>query len=313
MNKLPFFLPFAACPGRCVYCNQTKITGQEKIPSAAFVCSVLKQQQEAKEVCFFGGSFLRFPFETVKAYLDTVKQFAPKGSTVRFSTYPNDLDDENICALLKKYSISKIELGIQSLDKAVLKNCKRDLDPAQILKSVEHASQHGFPLGVQLMIGLPGQTEESSLNDLNKLAEIKEDAVWDLRIYPCLVIEDTELAHMYRKGSYKPLTLNQAVHASGRLIVEAEKLGFNIIRIGLQESESLASAVIAGPHHPALGELALSCALVEKLTRLNPNGPWQLSKKDISKFCGHNGFGYKLLADATKKSFDEIKTLLIFD
>jgi len=312
MNKLPFFLPFAACPGRCVYCNQNKITGQEKIPSPSFVRSVLEQQQEAKEVCFFGGSFLRFPFETVKTYLDTVKEFAPKGSSVRFSTYPNDLDDENICGLLKNYSISRIELGIQSLDKTVLKNCKRDLDPALILKSVAHAAHHGFPLGMQLMIGLPGQTEESSLDDLNKLAKIKAGAVWDLRIYPCLVIEDTELAQMYKEGSYKPLSVEQAVYTSGKLLVEAEKLGFNVIRIGLQESGSLADSVIAGPHHPALGELAMSYALVNKLTKLKPNGPWQLQKKELSKFSGHNEFGYKLLAEATKKSLDEIKTLIHF-
>lgn len=313
MKKLPFFLPFAACPGRCVYCNQNKITGACNIPAPDFVASVLKQQTEAKEICFFGGSFLRFPFETVKAYLDAVQENAPLGSTIRFSTYPNDLDNEKICELLKKHNISRIELGIQSLDSNVLKACKRDMEPEKILQSVAHAASFKFPLGVQLMIGLPMQTPESSLIDLHKLADIKGDNIWDLRIYPCLVIEDTELAQIYKTGNYHPLSIEEAAKISGELIYNAEILGFNIIRVGLQESESLADAVIAGPHHPALGELAMSHALVKKLISQSKQGPWQLLVKHRSKFSGHNNFGYKLLAAQTDISVEQAKLLVNFE
>jgi len=313
MKKLPFFLPFAACPGRCIYCNQHKITGALDIPSPDFVAALLKQQTETKEVCFFGGSFLRFPFETVKAYLDAVTENAPAGSSIRFSTYPVDLDNEHLCELLKSYNISKIELGIQSLDSNVLRVCKRDIDAEKVLQSVAHAASCKFPLGMQLMIGLPGQTATSSKADLDKLANIKGRDVWDLRIYPCLVIEGTELAKMYKSGAYTPLTVDKAAEIAGELIYRAEILGYNVIRVGLQECESLTQAVVAGPHHPALGELAMSHALVQKLLTQSKQGPWFVLAKDRSKFSGHGNFGYRLLAKATGLPLGEIKTLVSFN
>ncbi|MBQ0055987.1 MAG: radical SAM protein [Synergistaceae bacterium] len=312
MKKFPFFLPFAACPGRCVYCNQNKITGADKIPDAAFVRSAFAELKEPREVCFFGGSFLRFPYETVKKYLDAATEAAPQGSTIRFSTYPNDLDSEDVCLLLKKYPVSRIELGIQSLDENVLHACKRDLRPDALLKSVAGAAEKGFPLGVQLMIGLPSQTVESSLDDLKRLAEIKSSEVWDLRIYPCLVIEGTELASMLQAGTYKPLSVNEAVEWGGRLLAEAEELNFNVIRVGLQETEALAASVLGGPHHPALGELIMADAAVRRLLKTAPDGPWTEDAKNISKFTGHDNFGYRLLAERSGKSCDEVRRLLSF-
>ena len=312
MKKFPFFLPFAACPGRCVYCNQNRITGAEKIPDADSVRAALASLNEPREICFFGGSFLRFPAATVKNYLDAVTEAAPAGSCIRFSTYPNDLDDENICRLLKKYPISRVELGIQSLDAQVLRACKRNLDPPGILKSVARAAAEGFPLGVQLMIGLPGQTRESSLADLEKLAEIKGSDSWDLRIYPCLVIEGTELAEMLSDGRYQPLTVEEAVLRGGELLEHAQEKGFNVIRVGLQETDTLAKSVLGGPHHPALGELIMTDAAVRQLLKESPKGPWHIPKNDISKFSGHGGFGYSLLAKRSGMSRNEIKQLLHF-
>ncbi|MDO4952592.1 MAG: radical SAM protein, partial [Synergistaceae bacterium] len=286
--------------------------GADKIPDAAFVRSALAELDEPREVCFFGGSFLRFPYETIRGYLNAAAEAAPKGSTIRFSTYPNDLDSENICLLLKNYPVSRIELGIQSLDATVLRACKRDLNPNELLASVKRAAEKGFPLGVQLMIGLPSQTVESSLDDLKRLAEIKGSGVWDLRIYPCLVIEGTELAEMFADGRYTPLSVEQAVEWGGRLLAAAEGLNFNVIRVGLQETDSLARSVAGGPHHPALGELIMADAAVLRLLKTSQDGPWTEDSKNISKFTGHGSFGYRLLAERSGRSVDEVRRLLSF-
>lgn len=312
MKKLPFFLPFAGCPGRCVYCNQNKITGTLEIPDPQFIKNKLSQLSEPREICFFGGSFLRFPFQTVKNYLDAVKSAAPKGSKIRFSTYPNDLNDADICSMLKEYDISTIELGVQSLDERVLAACKRDITPESIMQGIKNAASNGFSLGIQLMIGLPCQTRQSSLSDLQKLAQLMGKNVWDLRLYPCLVIEDTELAKMYVDGTYNPLNLDETISVGGEILFQAQKLGFNIIRVGLQETETLARSVIAGPHHPALGELIMSDALVRQLLSKNKTGSWQVPKNMLSKFSGHDNYGYKLLAKTTGISLDEVKKLVQF-
>ena len=312
MKKLPFFLPFGGCRGRCVYCSQSTITGAADIPSPEYVSSVLKELDGPREVCFFGGSFCRFGISKVKDYLDSVVNCAPEGSRVRFSTYPGDLSDTSMRNLIKAYPIACIELGVPSLDPTVLNLCKRETDPQAVIQDIKTIMDESLPLGIQMMIGLPGQTKESSISDLKILAEIKGPISWDLRLYPCLVLEGTELENMMTNGTYKPLTLDQAIEWGGLFIDCAVSFGFNPIRIGLQESELLASKVKGGPHHPALGEMIASESLVRKLTRTNWTGPWIIPEEHISKFTGHGCFGLMRLAELTGTTTTAVSEKLSF-
>ena len=124
LKKLPFFLPLAGCRGQCVYCDQRAITGVRAVPSPADVREALRGLAGPREICYFGGSFCRFAPQLIKEYLDCVTEHAPAGSTVRFSTYPGDLRDDALRGLVKKYPISRIELGIPTLDPAVLAACR---------------------------------------------------------------------------------------------------------------------------------------------------------------------------------------------
>lgn len=296
MKKLPFFLPFGGCAGRCVYCHQQAITGVSELPTPDMVALALSRENEPREVCFFGGSFCRFSFATVQAYMQAVRNFAPPKSRIRFSTYPGDLKDEKLRKLISTYNIACVELGIPSLDPAVLRGCRREADPEAIVANLTELRDESFPIGVQVMIGLPSQTIQSSISDIKKLARVKGMQDWDLRVYPTLVLEGTELHDMMKMGLYQPLSTEEAVEWGGQLLDIAETLGFRPIRVGLQESESLASQVRGGPHHPALGELISADALARKLTRANPRGPWTIPSSHTSKLTGHNSFGLKRLA-----------------
>jgi len=312
MKKQPFFLPFGGCRGRCVFCNQRAITGVDEVPSPQFVSSILKNLTEPVEVCYFGGSFCRFTFEKIKEYLDAVVNDAPKGSRIRFSTYPGDLQNKKLRSMVLSYPIACVELGIQSLDSEVLSQCRREADPVAILENMVVLRDENVPLSVQLMIGLPGQTVSSSIYDINKIAEIKGESEWQFRLYPCLVIENTELYEMMNSGEYTPLTVDEAVKWGGRVIDVATSLGFTPIRAGLQESEMLASQVRGGPHHPALGELMFSESIIRKLIRLNPKGPWVLPSSNMSKFTGHRGYGLNRLAELTSMPEKEVAEKLTF-
>ena len=296
LKKWPFFLPLGACRGRCVYCDQRAITGCTEIPSPEKVADELSELKEPREVCFFGGSFCRFEKERIRAYLDAVKERAPQGSTIRFSTYPGDLSDSSLRALVKAYPISRIELGIPTLDPAVLAACRREADPEKIFSDIRLLMEDKLPIGVQLMAGLPGQSRASSLADLRALASLKGSESWELRLYPCLVIKGTELEELWRGGSYSPLSVEEAAGWGGEFIELALDLGFVPIRIGLQETESLSREVCAGPHHPALGELILAEAEARRLVRSAPAGPWQVERRKISHFLGHEKRGLKRLA-----------------
>lgn len=213
---------------------------------------------------------------------------------------------------MRSYDTACVELGVPSLDKAVLAACRREAAPDEILRDLAVLRDDSFNIGVQLMIGLPGQTRGSSLRDIETLARVKGPQSWDLRLYPCLVIDGTELAEMMERGEYRPLSIDEAVDWGGAFLDRALELGFNPIRVGLQESQSLADNVRGGPHHPALGEFIFSKADALRLTRLSRSGPWTVPSRHISKFTGHGGFGLRTLAELSGLPPDEASNKLKF-
>lgn len=305
MRPLPFFLTMEGCPRRCVYCHQGEITGISRAPSPAEVKQAAAEQKEPCEVCFFGGSFTCLPSVLQREYLDAALA-APVGSIIRFSTHPECITEDTL-GILASYPVRMIELGISSLDDGVLARCRRGYSSRSALEAMKRVLDSGFLLGAQMMIGLPEQTEESSLTDLDLIAGLKASFPPTLRVYPCLVLEGTALARSWREGKYTPLTVEHAVRWAGSLFLRSETLGFPVQRIGLQETESLSKSVLAGPHHPALGELARSAALSLRLSGETPEGPWRVDKEKISWLRGHGKFGLCLLQEITGLSAAEVE------
>ena len=310
MRRLPFFLTMEGCPRRCVYCHQGEITGISTAPSPAEVEHHAALEKEPCEVCFFGGSFTGLPFPLQREYLEAALA-APAGSIIRFSTHPECVANDAL-ELLAPYPVSMVELGISSLDDEVLDRCRRGYSSRFALEAMKRVLNKGFSLGCQMMIGLPGQTEESSLADLDRISDLRAPSPPTLRIYPCLVLEGTPLARSWRERKYAPLTVDHAARWAGRLLRRAESLGFAVQRIGLQETESLAKAVLAGPHHPALGELARSAALVLRLEEELPQGPWRVEKEKISWLRGHRKYGMTLLQEMTGLSAADVERRMHF-
>ena len=314
-RRIAFFIPLLGCGRRCVYCDQNAITRGAAACAVTpdMVREVLAGQDSPVELCYFGGSFARAPRALMADFLDAVRS-APSGSAITFSSYPGDFDGRyglDTIAALKKYPIATIELGIPSMDSAILETCGRGCDAEAIKFAVTRLRDNGFHLGVQMMIGLPGQTVDSVASDMAALALLMPDGEkWDFRLYPCLVLEGTELETMYRRGEYRPLELDEAARMSGKLILEAERLGFNVIRVGLPESPSLRKSVLAGPYHPAFGELALSEKTALSLFAQNFKGPWTIETKKISHLTGHGARGIKRLAELAGMSEKEARDLL---
>lgn len=310
MKRLPFFLPMESCPRRCVYCHQGEITGVSSSPSPADVESAVSRLEEETEICFFGGSFTCLPRPRQKKYLDCVLA-APPGSSVRLSTHP-DCISPSILDFLSLYPLSMVELGISSLDDRVLSLCNRGYRGETALAAMEMILDRGFHGGAQMMIGLPGQSEESSLEDLRRLADLARGRSLTLRIYPCLVLKGTALEIMLKEGSYAPLTVDAAALWSARILALSRRLGIPVQRIGLHESEALGSYVVAGPHHPAFGELARAAELALSLAEESRTGPWIVPARSISLMTGHGGYGLRILAGETALEPEEAANRIRF-
>ena len=212
------------------------------------------------------------------------------------STRP-DYIYKTILKRLKKYKVKTIELGVQSSNDYILKQAKRGHTFEDVKKASKLIRRYGFDLGHQMMVGLPESTRIDELNTAKDLAKLKPKMI---RIYPVLVIKNTELARMYQNGEYEPVTLEQAIETCKELYYFFEKKHITIIRMGLQNTDlisnpdNLESEVLAGPYHEAFGQLVESRiwydSIVNKIKQFNvkvKEVEIELNPRDVNHVIGH--------------------------
>lgn len=259
---IPVFVPEMACPFRCVFCNQYKITGKQVLPSPEKVEKIIKDHLATfppgprhVEVGFFGGSFTGISIREQELYLDTVKPFLSRSDVhgIRLSTRPDYITRE-ILDFLKGHDVTTIELGAQSMDDEVLQRSARGHTSKDTVGASALIRSYGFSLGLQMMLGLPGDTKKKALNTAREIVALGAD---NTRIYPTIVIKGTKLEEWYRDGSYRPLSMEEAIEQAGEVVKVFECSGVRVLRVGLHPSEGLLSGkdLVAGPFHPAFREI----------------------------------------------------------
>ena len=220
------------------------------------------------EVGFFGGTFTGLPGEKQRAYFEAVLPFIEKGRIqgIRLSTRPDFISKE-ILDLLGEYPVRTIELGAQSMDDEVLRRSGRGHTSGDTINASSMILDAGFSLGLQMMIGLPGDTEEKSITTARKIVEL---GVHETRIYPVIVIKDTPLEDLFRKGKYKALELEETIELTKKVVRIFEESNVKIIRIGLHPSEGLLNRndYIVGPFHPSFRELVNTSAWTDRFSNL---------------------------------------------
>ena len=252
------------------------------------------------EIGFFGGSFTGIPIDRQKHYLELVRPFlkSKEVSGLRLSTRPDYISEE-ILGVLKEFGVSAIELGAQSFNDEVLKSSYR----GHTAKQTEDASglilDYGFELGLQMMIGLPGDTKERSIATAKRIIELGAATT---RIYPAVVIKNTALQKWFNDGNYQPLTLEVAVEWTSVILPMFEEAGVKVLRVGLHPSEGLLSGeeLVAGPFHPSFKELVLTNIWKEKLKPLmKADGRDQIQihvpEKEINYAIGYKSGNRKML------------------
>lgn len=265
-GMIPFFIPHVGCPYVCTFCNQSRITGQSGIShlTPEYIQQTIKEYIGSKredkfwEVAFYGGSFTAIHSDLQHTLLAPAHEMLRQGiiDGIRCSTRPDAVGDEAI-SLLQSYGVKTVELGVQSMNDGILVDAKRGHTAQEVVDAVERLKQRGMTVGVQLLPGLKGETWETILETAIAVVKLKPDFV---RIYPVLVIENTELADQYRSGEYKPLSTEQAITYCAFLKEWFEEHNIEVIRTGLQSSEELDSgnSLISGPYEPAMGELVVN-------------------------------------------------------
>lgn len=262
-GMIPFFIPHVGCPHVCTFCNQSRITEVSGIGylTPEYITSTIKDYVgESKsdkywEVCFYGGSFSAINQDLQRQLLLPAYEALKEGRIdgIRCSTRPDAVSDSQL-ELLCSYGMKTIELGVQSMDDTVLSLAKRGHTSNDVKLAVKQLRKFGFTVGLQLLAGLLGDSWDTIIKTGIEISQLQPDFV---RIYPVLVIENTELAEQYKAGIYEPLSLEQALQYCSFLKTWFESHQITVIRTGLQSTEELDAghSLLAGPYEPAMGEL----------------------------------------------------------
>lgn len=269
--NIPVFIPHVGCPNECVFCNQRLISGTvefvEQDVGKIIDAAVATSEGAEREIAFFGGSFTGIDRSLMIRLLDTAESYVKCGAAIgiRMSTRP-DYIDEDIVSILKQYTVTQVELGIQSMSDEVLSKCQRGHTSADTIKAVRLLRRSGFSVVGQMMIGLPGSYVKDEIETAVAICKLGCDAA---RIYPTVVFKGTELEDMLISGEYVPLTVDEAVERSAAVLEVFDGAGINCLRIGLCDSENLHGdeTYAAGPNHPALGELVINRLFLSKIEK----------------------------------------------
>lgn len=295
-NNIPIFIPELACPNRCVFCNQHKITNK-KIIKPQEINNIIKKylstipQENHIEIAFFGGNFTGIPFDLQEDYLKIANYYVENDRVkgIRISTRP-DYINTKILDLLKKYNVKAIELGAQSTDDEVLKQSGRGHTFQDIEKASKLIKAYNFELGLQMMIGLPGDSLQKSLRTTNDIVNLKAETT---RIYPTLVIKGTQLEKLFLEKKYFPLSINEAVRWTKEIYKIFITNSVKVIRIGLHHSEEFeeGKSLIAGPYHKSFKELVMTELWFERLSQMDfsttEENIVKVNKKDFNFVTGY--------------------------
>lgn len=267
---VPVFLPFRGCPVRCVFCAQDVQTGiggcqnpdMVESPRAASVEGLLlaarenlrlrhESGQPAAELAFYGGTFTALPEEDMSPCLNLAYEAQKKGwiRSFRCSTRP-DRVDVAILERLRAAGCGVVELGVQSFADSALAASRRGYTGGTAQTACALVRAAGLKLVVQLLPGMPGHSPQFFRDDVPMALAAGAQM---LRFYPCLVLEGTGLAAMWREGSYQPWPLENTLESLAHGWLMAARANVPVIRMGLAPEAGLESAVLAGPVDRELG------------------------------------------------------------
>lgn len=330
--NIPIFIPHLGCPNQCIFCNQRFISGTYEFDENQVdliineVLSTTKDGDEC-EIAFFGGSFTGIDRDLMIRLLDKAQSYVDKGQAIgiRMSTRPDYINDE-IISILKKYTITCVELGIQSMNDDVLTYLKRGHTSSDTKQAARLLTDAKIPFAGQMMVGLPTATPE---NELECAKEICTLGAIGTRIYPTLVFKNTELEELTKRSEYEPLSIDEAVKRSAgvyRIFLENNVLCY---RIGLCESENLHSdsSFFKGPSCASIGEMVRSrvffdiiCEKIEgtelknaeKIVIYCPSGKTSqiVGNKKVNITEIKNRFNYKSVKVVEDKDLDSFEIII---
>jgi len=276
------------CPGRCVYCPSSpeapkSYTAESPAVLRGRKCNFEpKKQAELRlkmltdmghatdkvELIIMGGTFLAYPLEYQYQFikdcydglinipscdleeaknLNETAQHRCVGLCIE--TRPDFCGEKEIKHMLN-FGVTRVEIGVQTLDDEIHKLTKRGHGVVEIISATKSLRDYGFKVYYHWMPGLPGSTLEHDLTLSQKLFWDEHFRPDGLKLYPTLVIKGSELEGWYRDNRYQPYNDQEMID----LLVNIKSLIPKYVRIARLMRDIPGKFIIAGSKDLALRE-----------------------------------------------------------
>lgn len=244
---------------------------REQVESKVRLYSKLGYPSTKIEVIVVGGTFLYYPveyqYDFIKGVFDGLNSSSSsslqeahlinESSTHRcvgltIETRPDFCKEEHVDLMLD-YGVTRVEIGVQTLDDEVLEYVKRGHSVEDAVEAIRIARDAGLKIGVHMMPGLPRSSVEKDLESFRRLFYDEDFKPDTLKIYPTLVLESAPLYWLYKRGLYKPYSFREVVE----LLVRVKSIVPPWLRIMRIQREIPPNAIIDGPKLGNLRQVVL--------------------------------------------------------
>ena len=241
------------CPGSCIFCPTDERMPKSYLPDEPGAARAFQNQfdpylqvssrirsyeavghpTDKIELLILGGSWTSYPWEYQQDFIkrcfdamnecdsEDLKQAQQINETAAHrnvglvvETRPDLLDAETL-RQLRVLGVTKLQLGIQSLNDEILSLNRRNLSVQDALRHVALARAAGFKIVLHWMPNLLGATPESDAADFRRLWQSPEEGLGfcpdELKIYPTQLLQGTDLYSEWEKGNYQPYDMETLV------------------------------------------------------------------------------------------------------
>jgi len=280
------------CPhGRCVFCPMEKgfpmsytsgepaaMRGMQagydpytQITGRLSQLEAIGHEPSKVELVIQGGTFLAAPLEYqeffVKRCLDalngteshSLEEAKKEAETSRIrnvgltiETKPDWCKAPHVDQMLR-FGSTRAEIGVQVIDDEVYALTNRGHTVADVVESFQISRDAGLKIVAHMMPGLPGSSFKKDLESFKTLFQDPRFCPDMLKIYPCLVMEGTELYEWWKQGHYKPFETEEAAE----LVAQVKELLPPWVRVMRVHREFPVHLIIAGVKNGNLREIAL--------------------------------------------------------
>jgi elongator complex protein 3 len=269
-----------SCPGKCLYCPTYPDAPQSYTPESPAVLRARSSDYDALkqvkvrirmfeqmghptdkiELIIMGGTFLAQPVEyqyrfikdcydglngIEAATLEDAKKINETAlhrcTGLCIETRPDWCGEAEVKRMLE-FGATRVELGVQTLDDNIYKLVRRGHGVKEVIESTKRLREHGFKVYYHWMPGLPGSTPEKDLEMSGRLFADERFRPDGLKLYPTMVVQNTELEKWYREGRYQPYDNDTMVN----LIIGIKTMVPKYVRIARVLRDIPSKFIVAG-------------------------------------------------------------------